>query len=109
MKQMLGHDGPPQGAFRKNLLTGEPLALCPIRSLQLAERRDPRLMREVETVRTELFPPYRDHGLLPLAGGVLDQPARTMDMLRLFGAYDKLADVRYTALRQPGDAGEDDG
>jgi hypothetical protein len=97
LKQMLGHDGPPQ-LHAKNLLTGEPFARCPMRTLLIAEEREPALVREVEMVRLELFPPYRDHGVLPVAGGLLDQPAKTMDYLRLFRGFDRLSQAKYDEI-----------
>lgn len=108
MKQLLGHDGPPQ-LQRTNLVTGEALAICPIRTLQRAERETPQLLREVETVRLEVFPLFRKHGTLPVAGGIYDQPARTMDELRLLLDLDVIAKARHDAIRPSGSAPDGDG
>ena len=106
MMQMLGHDGPPTQFYRENILTGEPLARCPVRSEQLA---DPALRREVEHHRLTLFPPYRDHGALPVAGGVLDQPARSLDYLLALRAFDQRVEAKYTEITlQRARDGEDD-
>src|SRR5688500_16862219 len=98
MKQVLGHDGAPQ-LHRTNAVTGTPLARCPVRSLQLAEVSDPLLHREVERVRLQLYPAYRDHGLLPAAGGMYDQPAKTMEYLTILAQYDRMVQAKFTELR----------
>lgn len=78
--QQLGHDGPPAGGFTTNLADGAELQRCPrLDVLQAAGH----VRAEVDMVRVELYPLYRS-GHLPVAGGVLDQPARLMDFMRTF-------------------------
>lgn len=77
---MLGHDGPPESFWRENLLTEKPLERCPVRTLQIA---DPRLAGEIETFRYEIWPLWQ-RGLLLSAGGIEDQSARYLDMMRVF-------------------------
>lgn len=95
MMELLGHDGPPTQFYRENLLTGEPLARCPVRTEQLA---DPALRRAVDYHRLELYPVYRDHGVLPRAGALLDQDAQTLDYLRTIAGYDRRVERKYADL-----------
>lgn len=99
---MLGHDGPPTWLWRENLLTGEPLARCPLRSVQLADRR---LVAEVRRHRDVYHPPYEKHGTLIEPGGLADQPARSVDMLLEIDHLEAKSRRRYEELR-PKDAGE---
>lgn len=80
--QMLGHDGPPESYWRENLITDAPLALCPLRTLQLARESDPILSREVERYDQTLYPAWRDGHLL-VKGGIGDQPARYLEIINL--------------------------
>lgn len=95
LKQLLGHDGEPQ-LHRKNLVTGQPLTICPIRSLERAEESNPLLYAEVERAQFQLYPAYRDHGILPTAGGMYEQPARTMDYLMLLADYNRTMHQKFT-------------
>jgi hypothetical protein len=96
---MLGHDGPPETYWRDNLITGKPLERCPVRTLQLA---NPHLVSEIETHRTELWPLW-EKGLLLSAGGIADQSARYMDLMREFDHTQTLVDA---LAREDASAGE---
>lgn len=100
---VLGHDGPPAGMWTENLITDEPLAICPRRLLLKAPRET---VREITTCETEVYPLYRK-GFLLHPGSVGDQPARELAMFREF---DRVADLSAAKLRQisdeNGEAGE---
>lgn len=87
---MLGHDGPPEAFWRDNLLTEKPLDRCPVRTLQLA---DPQLVGEIETHRREIWPLW-ERGLLLSAGGIEDQSARYLDMMREFDHAQVMVDLK---------------
>lgn len=91
---MLGHDGPPTALYRDHLLTGKPLERCPLRTIQLA---NPHLSGEIETYRRELWPLW-EKGHLLAAGGVEDQPARYLDMMREFDRTQLLVDLKAKAV-----------
>ena len=83
LKEVLGHDGPPgdgenMALWDRNMLTDEPILLCPIRALQIAPQE---LQAEVIRMRMELFPLF-EKGLLLVKGGVADQPARYVEYMR---------------------------
>jgi hypothetical protein len=92
---MLGHDGPPEAFWRENLITGKPLHRCPVRTQQLA---DPTLMREIDTMRLELYPAWQQGHLLT-AGGIEDQPARYLEFMRLFDRQRVLVQEKHDELR----------
>jgi hypothetical protein len=75
---MLGHDGPPAGIWRENIITGEPLARCPVRTIQLAH--DTPVGAEFTRYLTTYFPAYED-GFLLEPGGIGAQPARYLAIL----------------------------
>lgn len=77
---LLGHDGPPQGPWRENLLSGQPLAECPLRTLLRAEEATPALSAEFDRYGTTYYPLYKAGHLL-VKGGVSDQPARYLDYM----------------------------
>lgn len=95
--QMLGHDGPPQSFWRENLVTDEPLARCPVRTLQLARESDLILAREVERYDDTLYPAYRDGHLL-VKGGIGDQPARYLEIINLVRHYEISVEAKATEL-----------
>jgi hypothetical protein len=99
MLEYLGHDGPPTNLWRENLLTGEPLSRCPVRTLQLAEEdlESAALVRELERVADVYFPAY-EQGVLLEAGGVSDQPARYLDLIGLVRELRADTQERYVAL-----------
>lgn len=100
MKVQLGHDGPPV-MYRENLITGEPLARCPLRAMQLA---DPAVIDEAERMRLEYYPLYTAGHLL-VEGGVADQPALYLAYMREIDDLAKLTDLKAKQLDQP-DGGE---
>jgi hypothetical protein len=91
---MLGHDGPPETFWRENLLTGKPLDRCPVRTLQLA---NPQLSDELDTARRELWPLW-ERGLLLASGGIEDQSARYLDLMREFDHTQRLVDLKAKEL-----------
>jgi hypothetical protein len=94
LKQMLGHDGPPQNYWTTNLITGEALERCPLRTLQLAPRTlDAELFRYTELY----YPAYQDKHLL-VEGGIADQPARYLELVQLTARYERLAQAKYDSL-----------
>lgn len=78
---MLGHDGPPTNYYTENLVSGEPLAECPLRTLLRAAESNPALASEVTRHTEDYFPAY-EAGHLLVAGGVADQPGRTLDYMQ---------------------------
>lgn len=104
MRLALGHDGPPRQYWRENLVTGEPLERCPMRTIQLLGESDPSLVAEVEGVRTQLYPLFR-RGYLPRSGGVEDQAARTLALLVMLDEMKQLAQVKAEQLMTPDDGG----
>lgn len=90
LKSALGHDGPPT-LYPSNLVTGEKFTRCPVRTIQLTRAADPALVEEVERHRVELYPLYRDKGLLIAGGGVGDQPNRYMAYMETIAALEASA------------------
>jgi hypothetical protein len=93
---MLGHDGPPTAFWKENLIDGTPLERCPLRSLQLA---DPELVAEINRHVNEYFPFYED-GHLPVAGGISDQPARTIAYMLEIKRDQQLVELKYAELNK---------
>lgn len=93
--QLLGHDAPPTGFWTHHLLTGEPLARCPVRTLQLAARED---VEELDRYLTLYWPAY-EKGHLLTAGGIGDQPARFLEFLAAIEATRERIDARWLELR----------
>jgi hypothetical protein len=92
--QTLGHDGPPTNLWTRNLLTDEPLALCPVRTLQLAREASSRHVAEVDRYVDRYYPAYEDQHLL-VAGGIADQPARYVELIQLVRAIDRETEAKY--------------
>lgn len=93
---MLGHDGPPQGLWDKNLITEAPLQFCPMRQLLLA----PASVRdEIDRYVTSYYPAYQDGHLLE-AGGLADQPARYVELVQLTRRYDRAVQAKYDELTE---------
>jgi hypothetical protein len=88
----LGHDGPPT-MWEKHHITGEPLARCPVRDLLAASETDRRM---VEAYEVELYP-FFEEGHLAVEGGVMDQPALYIDLMRLIRNTRKLTDAKLKA------------
>lgn len=75
LKQQLGHDGPPEGFWRENLITDQPLARCPLRDLLEVQRTEPARWAEFTRHADVYYPAYLDGHLLK-GGGMSSQPAR---------------------------------
>lgn len=84
MKLQLGHDGAPV-MIRENVITGAPLARCPMRDLLEA---DPALSAEIGRMQYEYFPMFKLGHLLE-DGGLANQPARYVDYMRHLHALDR--------------------
>lgn len=97
----LGHSGKPQQYYTKNLITGEDLDICPMMTLL---RADPAVLSEIRMHREELYPLYRA-GHLPVAGGILDQSARSLSMFRYFDYVKSAGQIAYDKIRPPGGEG----
>jgi hypothetical protein len=95
--QTLGHDGPPTNLWTRNLLTDEPLARCPVRTLQLAREASDPHVREADRYVETYHPAYTDKHLL-IAGGIADQPARYVELVQLIGRINHQVDAKYAAL-----------
>lgn len=99
LKTMLGHDGPPTSYWRENLVNGEKLERCPVRTLQLA---DPQLDAEVTRHVAEYFPFY-DDGHLLAKGGIADQPARYLAYMSEIRRLRAVVNMKYTELNEEGE------
>lgn len=104
MYEALGHDGPPTQFWRKNVITDAPLERCP-RRVEL-DAVGTRQAAEIDEARTLYWPHYR-RGFLPVAGGVRDQPALTMDLIEQLQHFDAVTTARFTALRTDGETPEE--
>lgn len=94
----LGHSGRPQQFYTKHLITGEDLEICPMMTIL---RGDKKTLEEVRMHRDELYPLYRA-GHLPVGGGVLDQPARSLAMFRYFDYVASAGQRAFDKIRPPG-------
>ena len=94
--QMLGHDGPPTMYWKKNLIDEKPLDRCPLRTILLA---DPSLVSEMARHVNEYFPFYEDGHLL-VAGGISDQPARSLAYMSEIRRVWATVDARYAELNE---------
>jgi hypothetical protein len=102
MQQMLGHDGPPTNFWRENLLTGNPLAECPLRTILRRHEEHPRLAREVDT-HLRYYSAY-DRGVLLVAGGISNQPARYVDLMDRIDQQKAATEAKHLELmRKTGD------
>lgn len=101
MKSVLGHDGPPTGGWKENLISGEQLQLCPLRSIQLAR---PDVMDELEFYRLEIYPGW-EKGMLLRSGGLEEQPARYLAFMREMDDASARVELKYWEIRKhDGDA-----
>lgn len=96
MQQMLGHDGPPTNFWRENLLTGKPLAECPLRTILRTHEDHPALGHEMD-VHLQYYGAY-DRGVLLVAGGVSDQPARYVELMDLIDRQKHETEAKHLAL-----------
>lgn len=97
---MLGHDGPPTYYWRENLISGEQLAECPLRTALRSEASDPALIREIERHQTVYLPAY-DAGHLLVGGGISKQPARYLAFMNTLTALREKQQTRYAELTAP--------
>jgi hypothetical protein len=97
---MLGHDGPPQGMWLENLGDGTELKRCPRRDLLEA---DSEVLAELRQNRVELYPLYRQ-GHLARAGGVLDQDARYIALMRAFDSMTEAVQRKFDAIKHESEA-----
>lgn len=81
---LLGHDGPPAGMWDENLVTGEPLARCPMRALLDADDVTRHEATELTYVQFPLF----KHGHLFRAGAISEQPAWWIEAMTLLETMD---------------------
>ena len=93
---ILGHDGPPTQYWKENLIDGKPLERCPLRTILLA---DPNLVSEMTRHVNEYFPFYEDGHLL-VAGGISDQPARSIAYMLEIKRVRQTVDARYAELNE---------
>jgi hypothetical protein len=80
--------------WTENLITGEPLARCPLRTLQLAP---PDVRAEVDRYVDVYYPAY-DAGHLLVSGGIAAQPARYLELVQLTSRYERLVQEKYDAI-----------
>lgn len=98
---MLGHSAPPVAMWDENLVTGEQLAICPIRLLLDASEED---RRDAYAFTYEDFPLFK-RGHLLVEGGIAAQPARWLEAMRYLDTLDRLKEVAFKrALEQDNDA-----
>jgi hypothetical protein len=92
---ILGHDGPPSPQlWTKNLITDEPLTLCPVRTMLLAPDAQ---LAEVNRYVDSYFPAYQDGHLL-VAGGLADQPARYVELIQVTRRLDRQVQQKFDAM-----------
>lgn len=96
MREALGHDGPPTNFWRENLLTGAPLRECPLRSILRAHEEHPALAREVDT-HLRYYGAY-DRGVLLVAGGISDQPARYVELMAMIDDQKHATEAKHLDL-----------
>ena len=88
---MLGHDAPPTSFWRENLITEAPLTECPLRTLLRASAAE---RDELDRHVTTYYPAYRDGHLL-VEGGVADQPARYLAIVRQLRESEETQERKY--------------
>jgi hypothetical protein len=106
MRAYLGHDGPPQGPYRENVVTGDVLTLCPLRTILLAREQTPQLAAEVERYVEVYYPAYQDK-LLLTKGGIADQPARYLSMIGAVRDAEAAIERKREEIRLLNSAGSD--
>jgi hypothetical protein len=94
--EQLGHDAPPTGIWDSNLITDEPLTLCPVRALQFAPKE---LQREILRWKED----YRvfKQGQLLVPGGISAQPARWLEAMLLLQSMESKQELKYLKLKTP--------
>lgn len=97
LKIILGHDGPPTPQlWERNLITREPLARCPLRTIQLAP---PGVAAELQRYADRYVPAYEDGHLL-VSGGWGEQPARYAELVQMTVQFKRQSQERYDELTQ---------
>jgi hypothetical protein len=97
---MLGHDGPPQQYWRENLITGETLTECPLRTWLRSFEEQPMLAQELLRFTGTYYPAYEAGHLLE-AGGLADQSARYLDGMIAIGQLSAAVQSKYDELKTP--------
>jgi hypothetical protein len=69
-----------------------------MRTLQLARVSDPALTAEVERYVDLYYPSYKDGHLLT-RGGIADQPARYLELIRLIRGMEDDVEAKWDELR----------
>lgn len=85
--------------WKENLITGEPLARCPVRDILDAPYA---LRKEVEQHLYEWFPLFEKNHLL-FAGGVADQPAKYLAYMREIAALNDAMNAKLAGDSEKGD------
>lgn len=85
--------------WRDNLITDAPLARCPLRSLQLAAATAPELVAEMGRYLETYEPAYAE-GFLLEEGGIADQSARYLDVMRLIRAFRDAAQRKFDEIQE---------
>lgn len=100
MQIVLGHDGPPRAnpfsLWDENLLTGKRLTECPLRTILRAHESNPKLAREVDA-HLRYYGAY-DRGVLLVAGGISDQPARYVELMDRIDQQKNLTEAKHLDL-----------
>lgn len=91
MKVALGHDGPPRMMWRQNLLSGKPLARCPLRDMLEA----PAAMLDELTRHRDVLLPHYKAGHLLARGGIAEQPARYLDFMTELMAIERTSQALF--------------
>lgn len=97
--EQLGHDRPPTGLWDSNLITDEPLTLCPVRALQLAP---PEQQREILRWKDQ----YRlfKRGQMLVDGGISAQPARWLEAMLFLESLEQQQETKYLQLKRAEDS-----
>jgi hypothetical protein len=96
MLAMLGHDVAPVGYWTTNLATGAPLTRCP-RRVELDASGS---AAEGEVAEARAYWPHYKRGFLPVAGGVSEQPALTLDLLAELDALEQLTKAKFLEIER---------
>jgi hypothetical protein len=103
---MLGCDGTkPTQPWTENLITGEPLTECPLRTIRHLRATEPELMAEYDRYLTTYYPLYLDGHLL-VEGGIADQPARYLDYMLAIRQMDAAVNAKELDLAKENGEGE---
>lgn len=95
---MLGHDGPPTNLWSENLLTGKELTECPLRTVLRRRASHAALSDEWQATLAQY--PFFEKGVLLVAGGISDQPARWLDMMSLIQETRATTEAKHLAIQR---------